>query len=112
MEKMDANADLTWASMARPVIGTGLVTGLVTASLNVFGARGLDWYREKQQNQKKAQYSALLIAISLECFAIECANIVADHNYINDRAAGLGENVGTRHVSLPKIAEHANSIDW
>jgi hypothetical protein len=90
------------------VLTLAFSTGVVTAVLNNL----LGWYRESKKERttiiRDARYWAMQVAVILESFAMECANIIANnHDYSHSEG-----HAGTAHLKLPPAPKYPSDGDW
>ncbi|SRR6266851_6809190 len=83
-------------------------TGVITALLNNLLGWLRDWKKDHTSTKRDPRYSAMRIAVILEKFAIECANVISD-NDLYKKAEG---HAGAAHGTLPPLREFPADTDW
>jgi|SRR6266851_4312275 len=78
-------------------------TGVITALLNNLLGWLRDWKKDHTSTKRDPRYSAMRIAVILEKFAIECANVISD-NDLYKKAEG---HAGAAHGTLPPLSPHS-----
>ena len=91
---------LSWFDVISLVLGAGATSAVLTA--------GRDWWKESASSRKAARYAALRIAVALEKFALECAELIEDQE-IFDSSHG---HAGKQHGNLPFFESYPLDIDW
>ena len=96
------------ALSASNILTLAFTTGIVTAALNNLMGWWRDSKKEHTTTTRDARYSAIKIAVILEQFAIECANIISD-NQLHNSSEGYA---GIAHGTLPTFADYPADMDW
>ena len=91
-----------------PILFTALSTGLATAVFN----QVIGWWRDssnaKNQDRRTARYLAIRLAVILEKFTIDCAELVAS-NDLFDQTQG---HMGVSHRIIPKLSSYPEEDSW
>lgn len=99
-----AATSLTSGDIIKLVLSTGIFTALINQGITWLK----DWRKDKEINERMAQYSALRIAIDLEAFAISCAKAISDSNFFSQTDG----HAGSQHSKIPSLLEYPKDIDW
>lgn len=86
------------------ILGSALVSAIVSAALN-FVFEGLN--RRRVEARQRSYYS-LIAALTLEAYALECAETVASNEFHDQTGGGAG----TSRLRLPSWPTYPASIDW
>jgi len=90
------------------IVKFALGTGVVTAVANNLLGWWRDWKKEGTTTIRDARYLAMRVAVTLDRFAIECANSIGD----NELFSGSQGHAGTVHGRLPPLEEYPTDADW
>jgi len=101
---MEQVTSLSNNDIIKVVLGTGLLSGLVSALV----AWAREYLAEKKKNWRSAQFSALRLSASLESFSIECAEMLLDNNAFYDSNGHDGNPIS----QIPKLSSFPEDIVW
>jgi hypothetical protein len=99
-----ASVTLAWPDILKLTLGTGFVT----SALNHFAGSYLEGRKERRSVRRDSRYLAIRLAVILERFAIDCADIIAENNSFLTPNGFLGR----RDSQLPTLQEYPSDIDW
>ena len=95
---------LPWLEVAKLALSTGIVASIVTQGL----AWAIDRWKTKHDAETEATYLAARIAVTLESFAIKCANQIGD----NDMFRMSDGHAGRAHGKLPEMDDFPSKANW
>ena len=99
---------LPWLEVAKLAVSTGVFVGVFSALVT----KGMDWLMQRSQfkteTEKNARYLAARIAVTLEQFALKCADWIADNEAYSDTRGSVGQ----LRLTLPLLAEFPSDAHW
>jgi hypothetical protein len=98
-----AQVTLSWSEAMRIALGAGLVSAVATQGLGWLR----EWHGQKGQDLKAARQVALRVAVHLEAFALQCADLVSDCE-LHDSSGG---HAGKQHTAFPELSPYPE-LDW
>jgi hypothetical protein len=95
---------VSWSEILKVALSTGIFAAIITSGLQWLR----EWRTERTHKARDAAYSAMRVAVILERFAIDCANIISD-NHLHSSSGG---HAGSAHVELPHLIDYPADTDW
>lgn len=95
---------LAWMDILKVALSTGVAAALLNQSISWFK----DWTSERKNISREGRYLALRIAVILERFSIDCAELIASYN-LHDQSDG---HAGKQSGSLPILPAYPSDADW
>jgi hypothetical protein len=92
---------IEWADILKISASSSVLTSLATWGLNHF-------FVHRATLKRDARYLAQRLAIILEKFSVDCANVITDNDTFNSSDG----NAGKRHSSLPTLGAFPADADW
>ena len=95
---------MDWKTLLTLVVGAGLLSGLVTAILNI----AWDAWTKSSEDKRSATYLAIRLAVILEQFAMDSADRITDQD-LYDQTQG---NAGASPSALPELEPFPGDQSW
>ena len=95
---------LPWLEVAKLALGTGVVATIVTQGF----AWAIERWKSNKLSKQEGTYLAARIAVTLEQFAIRCAEQIADNEMFRTSSGHAGRSHGT----LPSINNFPPGANW